>query len=78
MAQNLSQNFVLHGRVGLASDRVPKLSLNHAERAFDIRAKMVSLQERLSMVVVAVEHLRPQTTSGVSRIALEGIKGWPL
>ena len=51
VAQNLSQNFVLHGRVGLASDRVPKLSLNHAERAFDIRAKMVSLQERLSMVV---------------------------
>ena len=75
MAQNLSQNFVLHGRVGLASDRVPKLSLNHAERAFDIRAKMVSLQERLSMVVVAVEHLRPQTTSGVSRIALEGDQG---
>ena len=76
MGQDLGQDFVFHGRIGLAPDRIPKLGLDHRERAFDVRAKVIPLQKRLSMVVVAVEHLRPQTTSFVGSVALEGDEGF--
>ena len=75
MAQNLSQNFVLHGGIGLAPDRIPKLGPNHAERGLYVRAKVIPLQELLSMVVVTVEHLRPQPSSFVGSVVLERDEG---
>ena len=75
MAQNLGQDFVLHGGIGLASDRVSKLRLDHGKRAFDVGAKVIPLQKRLSMIVVGVEHLRPQSTFDVSCVALERDQG---
>ena len=44
VTQDFRQHFVLHGCIGLAPNRVSELSLNHAERAFDVRAEVIPLE----------------------------------
>lgn len=72
VCQDLSQNLILHGGVCLTPNGVSKLGLDHAERAFDVGTQMIPPQESLSMIMVGVEHLRPQSTFFMGGVAFEG------
>ena len=71
MAQDLSQNFILHGGVGLASDRISEFGFYHTERGFNVRTKVVTFHESVPVMMIGVEHLSPQSSSFVCGIVLE-------
>lgn len=72
MAEDLAEHFILYGHVGLASDMIPELRLDHAEGALDIRSLMVVQQELLAVEGEVVEHLFPEASGGSTVDALKG------
>ena len=59
MTKNLTESFVDHRDIGLASQAVTELSLHHAEGRFDVGPLMVVLQEVVAPELKVVEHFRP-------------------
>lgn len=61
VTDQLRQNFVFHGDIGLTPHAVPKLSLDHRERAFDIGPLVVVAQELIFLQAERMIHLCPQS-----------------
>ena len=79
MADHLAQHLVDLGRRRLGPDRSTKLTLQHRERAFDIRPLVMVRQELLPVELEVVVHLRPDLASVVrdgSRLERD-IRGGP-
>jgi hypothetical protein len=72
VAEDFAQHLILHSDIGLTADMIPELRLDHAERALDVGALMVVLQELLAVKGEIMKHLFPQPASGPAMDALEG------
>ena len=59
-AQQLAQRLIHHRHGRLAAHRVTKLPLDGRERAFDVAAQVVVLQELVALELEVVEHLLEQ------------------
>jgi len=63
MAENLTERFVGHGNIGLASEAVAELALNHAESGFDVGPLMVMRQKLVALKLEVMKHLGPRTAA---------------
>src|SRR3990167_7071263 len=75
VAEHLRQRLIDLGRLGLAAERVAKLSLDHAERALDVRPLVVVGDEFLAAIEEVTEHLAPCATAPRPTVpALPGVR----
>jgi hypothetical protein len=72
MGQQFRQRFVHKCRVGLAPQRIAKLPLDHAERAFDIRPLVVVAKVLFAVQTEQMEHLLEQTADAARGVVFEG------
>jgi len=63
MTENLTERFVGHGNVGLASEAIPKLALNHRKGGFDVGPLMIMGQKLIPLELKVMEHFRPSTAA---------------
>lgn len=67
MTQNLTQNLVSHGGIGLAPHMVAELGFNHHESGFDIAPLMVMGKELFLIEREVMEHALPSLASVTAR-----------
>jgi len=70
----LTERFVDHRRIGLASQAVAKLALHHAESGLDITALVVVLDEFVSPKHEVVKHFLPRPATSARSIRFERYK----
>ena len=61
MAKHLAKCFVDLRRLGIASERIPELTLDHVECGFHVAALVIVLHEAFLIVAVEVEHAIPES-----------------
>ena len=65
VTQNLTESLIDLCGFGLASQVIPELRFNHAERGFNIRTLVIVLHELLCVVAVIVKHSFPNRTAPI-------------
>jgi len=63
MTENFTERFVSHGNIGLASETVAELALNHRKGCFDIGPLMVMRQKLVPLELKVVVHLGPRSAA---------------
>lgn len=74
VAQHLGERFVDLGRVGLTAERVAKLTLDHAERRFDVAPLAVVGQELVAAVHEVPVGLCPRAAAPAARSVRAGAR----
>jgi hypothetical protein len=75
MAQNFTEDVVLHRHIRLAPDMIAKLRLDHTEGALNVRALMIVSQELLAIEGEVVEHFLPEPPAAPLWMLLKAIYG---
>ena len=71
MAEDFAEHLVRHRHIRLAPHMIPKLRLDHAEGAFDVRPLVIVPQELLAVEGEVVKHLLPEPARCPAVDALE-------
>lgn len=71
MAEDFRPHLVLHRAVGLGSNAIPELRLDHVEGGLDVAALVIPREEFVAVELVEVEHLCPQAALVGDGVGLE-------